>query len=124
MMDDKIKERMLKDFNLQKSQVGESPRQKAHREMVNDPNKLGHVITIKMNQMIKNGKVPTWENYCSTADWAVIAMNLDEDGKFKFGNKWREVYGQLIKQGGTNEDETEEDSGISNRIPSEGSDDV
>jgi len=95
-MDDKIKKQMLKDFNLNKSDLVESPRKKAHTEMIKDPNKLGHFITYTMNRLIQAGKGISWDEYCSSAEWAVIAMNLTEDEKFKFGNKWKEIYDELL----------------------------
>ena len=64
--------------------------------MVNDPDKLGHFITFTMNRLIQAGKGFTWDDYCSTAEWAVIAMNLSEEDKHKFGGKWKEIYDILL----------------------------
>jgi len=91
-----MKDRMLKDFGLQKSDVMESPRQKAHREMMEDPDKMGHFICFQMNEMNKKGILPTWSEFTKRLIWQTMAMNMSDEHQSKFEHAWNKIYKQLM----------------------------
>lgn len=94
---DENQQRMINDFgNGQDVEVFESPLQKSHRLLVEDKDKLSHYICILMNKMIQKKRDPSWDNFCGTPTWAVHSMNLTEAGRQRFGNRWTEIYKELM----------------------------
>ena len=89
---DDVQKRMVRDFGVNPSEIKLSPLQKSYHDMTNDDNKLGHFICVQMNLMMKKHMIPSWNNFCSTATWAIMGMNLSEPLRYKFGNKWKEIY--------------------------------
>jgi hypothetical protein len=73
-----------------------SPLMKQYNGLVADDARLTQTIVVQMQQMISREIAPTWENMSRTKTWMTLALNLSPDSQFKYEEKWRSLYQQLM----------------------------